>query len=260
MASGMATAGMKPVCAIYSTFLQRGYDQVFQEVILQRLPVVFAMDRAGLVGEDGATHNGIYDISYLRCMPGITLMAPMDGKELHEMMQFSLTLDGPSGVRYARGNAPEEHDLVGWDGKREPIRLGKAQTLRQGSDGAILAYGHMVQTALEAAAQLAEQGVEIEVVNARFCKPLDEEFVVDLCNRHERVVTLEDHVKVGGFGSAVLECLAAHGPVRAEVQVVGVPDDIHVHMSRGQILDHCGMTARHVADRFRVDKDAAVTS
>lgn len=260
MASGMATAGMKPVCAIYSTFLQRGYDQVFQEVVLQRLPVVFAMDRAGLVGEDGATHNGLYDLAYLRCMPGITLMAPMDGPELREMLQFALTLDGPSGLRYARGNAPEQHDLVGWDGAREPVRLGKAQTLRAGSHGAILAYGHMVQTALEAAAVLAADGIEIEVVNARFCKPLDESFVIDLCNRHDCVVTLEDHVKVGGFGSTVLECLAANGPVRATVQVMGVPDDIHVHMSRAQIVAHCGLTAEDVAARFRVAKNAAITS
>ena len=260
MASGMATAGMRPVCAIYSTFLQRGYDQVFQEVILQRLPVVFAMDRAGLVGEDGATHNGIYDIAYLRCMPGITLMAPMDGRELHEMMQLALRLGGPSGIRYARGNAPEAHDLVGWDGAREPVQMGKAQTLVPGKQGAILAYGHMVQTALEAAALLAEQGVEVEVVNARFCKPLDEQFVVDLCNRHDRVVTLEDHVKVGGFGSAVMECVAAHGPVRAQVHIMGVPDDIHVHMSRKQIIEHCGLTPQDVAAHFRVDKDAVITS
>ena len=260
MASGMATAGMRPVCAIYSTFLQRGYDQVFQEVVLQRLPVVFAMDRAGLVGEDGATHNGLYDIAYLRCMPGITLMAPMDGHELHEMMQLALTLDGPSGVRYARGNAPEPHDLVGWDGAREPVVLGKAQTLRSGTDGAILAYGHMVQTALEAAELLAQQGVHVEVVNARFCKPLDEDFVVELCQRHDRVVTLEDHVKVGGFGTAVLECVAQNGPVRAAVEVMGVPDDILVHMSRAQIIEHCGLRAADVAAKFQVEQDARIPS
>ena len=251
MASGMATSGMRPVCAIYSTFLQRGYDQVFQEVVLQRLPVVFAMDRAGLVGEDGATHNGLYDIAYLRCMPGVVLMAPKDGPELHDMMQFALTLDGPSGVRYARGNAPELHDLVGYDGHREPIRLGKGEVLRTGRDGCVMAYGHMVQTALEAAQLLAADGIQIEVVNARFCKPLDEELTVAVCDRHDLVVTLEDHTVTGGFGSAVLECVAQHGPVRAHVQVMGVPDDIHEHMSRNQIVEHCGLTARHVAERFR---------
>ena len=260
MASGMATSGMRPICAIYSSFLQRGYDQVFQEVILQRLPVVFAMDRAGLVGEDGATHNGLYDLSFLRCFPGIVLMAPMDGPELHEMLQFARTLEVPVGIRYPRGNAPEAHDLVGFDGRRQPIALGKAQVVRKGSDGAVLAYGHMVQTALEAADMLARHGIQIEVVNARFCKPLDEQFVVDLCNRNDRVVTIEDHSQIGGFGSSVLECLAQYGQVRASVQVMGVPDDILEHMSRDQVVEHCGLTAKHVAQRFRVSKDVAVPS
>lgn len=260
MASGMATSGMRPICAIYSSFLQRGYDQVFQEVILQRLPVVFAMDRAGLVGEDGATHNGLYDLAFLRCFPGIVLMSPMDGPELHEMMKFARTLDVPVGIRYPRGNAPEAHDLPGFDGRRQPIALGKAQVLREGADGAVLAYGHMVQTALAAAEILAKHGIHIEVVNARFCKPIDESLVVELCNRHDRVVTIEDHTQIGGFGSAVLECLAQHDPVRAKVQVMGVPDDIFEHMSRDQIVEHCGLTAKHVAQRFRVGKDVAVRS
>ncbi|MBL9076266.1 MAG: 1-deoxy-D-xylulose-5-phosphate synthase [Planctomycetes bacterium] len=256
LASGMATAGMKPICAIYSTFLQRGYDQVFQEVVLQKLPVVFAMDRAGLVGEDGATHNGLYDIAYLRCMPGIVLMAPKDGPELHEMMRLALRLPGPSGIRYARGNAPSPSDLVGWHGRSTPVEVGKMEVLRDGADGAVLAYGHMVQTALEAAALLDRRGVHIEVVNARFCKPLDEAGVLALCDRHDRVVTLEDHSRVGGFGTAVLECVAAHGPVRAHVQVMGVPDDLLEHMSRNQVVEHCGLTAAHVAERFLTAKGA----
>jgi 1-deoxy-D-xylulose-5-phosphate synthase len=256
MASGMATAGMRPVCAIYSTFLQRGYDQVFQEVILQKLPVVFAMDRGGLVGEDGMTHNGLYDIAFLRCLPGIVLMSPKDGPELHEMMQFAISLDAPSGIRYARGNAPNQGDLLGWHGRRQPLELGKMEILREGADGAVLAYGHMVQTALEAAALLDKKGVHIEVVNARFCKPLDDQGVLALCDRHDRVVTLEDHTQVGGFGSAVLECVAAHGPVRAQVQIMGVPDELLEHMSRNQVLEHCGLTASHVAARFLAEKQA----
>jgi len=256
LASGLATSGMRPVCAIYSTFLLRGYDQLFQEVILQRLPVVFAMDRAGLVGEDGATHNGLYDIAFLRCMPGIVLMAPKDGIELLEMLQLSLQLPGPSGIRYARGNAPTLPELVGWDGVRQPLELGRMEILRRGADGAVLAYGHMVQTALEAAALLDKQGVHIEVVNARFCKPLDEAGVLALCDRHDRVVTLEDHSRIGGFGSAVLECLAASGPVRAQVQVMAVPDDLLEHMSRAQVLEHCGLTAQHVAARFLAEKNS----
>ena len=258
LASGLATSGMRPVCAIYSTFLQRGYDQVFQEVILQRLPVMFALDRGGLVGEDGATHNGLYDLAYLRCMPGIVLMSPKDGPELQEMMQFALTLPGPSGIRYARGNAPNQHELPGWNDKHQPVQLGRMEIVRAGTDGAVIAYGHMVQTALEAAALLDKRGIHIEVVNARFCKPLDEQGVLALCDRHDRVVTLEDHTKVGGFGSAVLECLAAHGPVRAQVQVMGVPDDIFEHMSRAQVLEHCGLTAQHVAERFFTAKTAPV--
>jgi 1-deoxy-D-xylulose-5-phosphate synthase len=254
MASGMATAGMRPVCAIYSTFLQRGYDQVFQEVILQKLPVLFAMDRGGLVGEDGMTHNGLYDLAFLRCLPGIVLMSPKDGPELHEMMAFALELPGASGIRYARGNAPNAGELLGWHGRRQPLELGRMESLRPGSDGAVLAYGHMVQTALEAAALLDKRGIHIEVVNARFCKPLDEQGVLALCERHDRVVTLEDHTRVGGFGSAVLECLAQHGPVRARVQVMGVPDELLEHMSRSQVLEHCGLTAAAVAERFLAER------
>ncbi len=250
MASGMATSGMRPICAIYSTFLQRGYDQVFQEVLLQKLPVVFALDRAGLVGEDGATHNGLYDLAYLRCLPGIVLMAPKDGPELHEMMRLALSLPGPSGIRYARGNAPSQAELVGWHGRHQPVEVGRMEVLREGQDGAVLAYGHMVQTALDAAAMLDRRGVRIEVVNARFCKPLDEQGILGLCDRHDRIVTLEDHSRVGGFGSAVLECIAAHGPVRAQVQVMGVPDEWLEHMSRNQVLEQCGLTAAHVAERF----------
>jgi 1-deoxy-D-xylulose-5-phosphate synthase len=258
LASGLATAGMRPIAAIYSTFLQRGYDQVFQEVILQRVPVLFAMDRAGLVGEDGATHNGLYDLAFLRCMPGIVLMAPKDGPELHEMMRFSLTLPGPSGIRYARGNAPGHGDLLGWHGRRQPVELGRAEVLRDGPDGAIVAFGHMVQTALEAAALLDKQGIRIEVVNARFCKPLDRDCILALADRHDRVVTLEDHSIHGGFGSAVLECIAAHGPVRAQFHVMGVPDEILEHMSRKQVLDHCGLSAEHVVARFVAERRASI--
>jgi 1-deoxy-D-xylulose-5-phosphate synthase len=218
------------------------------------------MYRAGLVGEDGATHNGIYDIAYLRCFPGIVLMSPMDGPELHEMMKLARTLNVPVGIRYPRGNAPEAYDLVGFDGNRQSVQLGKALVLRKGADGAVMSYGHMVKTALEAAELLAKQGINIEVVNARFCKPLDEDFVIDLCNRHDRVITLEDHAQVGGFGSTVLECVAQHGEVRATVQVMGVPDEIFEHMSRAQIIDHVGLTAKHVAQRFRVGRDVVVNT
>jgi len=257
MASGLATAGMRPVAAIYSTFLQRGYDQVFQEVVLQQVPVVFCMDRAGLVGEDGATHNGLYDIAYLRTFPHMVLMAPKDGQELDEMLRFAVTLDQPTGIRYARGNAPTLDELYGWDGHRQPIEMGKMEVLRPGSDGAILAYGHMVQTALEAADLLELRGIHVEVVNARFCKPLDVDGVLSLAARHDKVVTLEDHALMGGFGSAVLECLAEHGPVRAHVQIMGVPDIQLEHMSRKDALKECGLDAPSVAARFITHSDQA---
>ncbi|MBM4060456.1 MAG: 1-deoxy-D-xylulose-5-phosphate synthase [Planctomycetes bacterium] len=256
LASGMATAGMRPFCAIYSTFLQRGYDQVFQEIVLQKVPVVFALDRGGLVGEDGMTHNGLYDLAFLRCLPGVVLMAPKDGPELHEMMAFALSLDGPSAIRYPRGNAPNHGELLGWHGRRQPLEPGRMEILREGQDGAVLAYGDMVQVALEAAALLDKRGVHVEVVNARFCKPLDGRGILALCDRHDRVVTLEDHARIGGFGSAVLECLSAHGPVRAHVQVMGVPDELIEHMSRPQTLDYCGLTAEHVVERFLAERQA----
>lgn len=260
MASGLATAGMRPIAAIYSTFLQRGYDQVFQEVVLQKVPVLFALDRGGLVGEDGATHNGLYDIAYLRCMPGMVLMSPKDGPELHEMLRFGLSLPGPAAVRYARGNAPSQGDLNGWHGKRQSIELGRMEILRDGSDGAVLAYGHMVQTALEAAALLDKRGIHIEVVNGRFAKPIDEQGVLALANRHDRIVTLEDHSHIGGFGSAVLECVARHGPVRAQISIMGVPDEILEHMSRNQVVEYCGLTAQHVADRIMSEHRAPLRS
>jgi 1-deoxy-D-xylulose-5-phosphate synthase len=257
-ASGLATAGMRPVVAIYSTFLQRGYDQLFQEVLLQGVPVVFAMDRAGLVGEDGPTHVGGYDIAYLRTMPGIVLMAPKDGLELHEMMEFALTLDCSSGIRYARGNAPEADELIGWHGRRQPIELGKSEILRTGSDGAILVYGHMAQTALEAAAILDRKGVHLEVVNARFAKPIDTEGVLALADRHDRILTLEDHSVMGGFGSAVLEAVAAHGPVRAQIELLGIPDRYFEHQSRRQMLEEAGLDAAAVAARFLARKPASL--
>ncbi|MCC6784646.1 MAG: 1-deoxy-D-xylulose-5-phosphate synthase [Planctomycetes bacterium] len=257
-ASGLAVAGLRPVVAIYSTFLQRAYDQVFQELLIQNLPVVLAMDRAGVVGEDGMTHNGLFDIAYLRTLPNIVLMAPKDGPELHEMLAFAVELGRPVGIRYARGGAPAQGDLPAWDGVRTPLQLGRMESLREGQDGAILAYGSMVQTALEAAELLAAKGVSIEVVNARFVKPLDVDGVRALADRHDRIVTLEEHSVCGGFGSAVLEALAGHGPVRAQVQVLGVPDRFLEHAGRNEILREAGLDAPSVAARFLSTQTAAV--
>ncbi len=250
MASGLATAGMRPVAAIYSTFLQRGYDQIFQEVALQRLPVLFAIDRAGLVGEDGYSHNGVFDIAYLRTFPEMVLMAPKDGPELRDMLALGLTLDRPCAVRYARGNAPEPDELLPHGQQSQPLQLGRSEILRQGGDGAILAYGHMVQTAVEAAEILAREGFQIEVVNARFAKPLDRPAILALGDRHDHVLTLEDHAVMGGFGSAVLELLAAEVPVRARFEPVGIPDRFIPHASCRQAHEDAGIDAASVAARL----------
>lgn len=243
-ASGLATSGLRPVAAIYSTFLQRGYDMVFQEVILQKVPVVFAMDRAGLVGEDGATHNGIYDIAYLGAFPGLVLMAPRDGIELGMMLDFGLELDGPSALRYARGGAPEGAARE----TRPAIALGRSETLREGEHLAIVAYGSEVEYAMEAAESLASQGVEAEVVNARFAKPIDVEMVRDLRSRFELVLTVEDHVAHGGFGSCFRDALheLPHGRL-PRVATIAVADSIHEHASRAQLLASQNLDAAGIA-------------
>ncbi|MEC7233422.1 MAG: 1-deoxy-D-xylulose-5-phosphate synthase [Planctomycetota bacterium] len=233
MAAGMAKAGLRPVCAIYSTFLQRGYDQVFQEVALQGLPVIFALDRAGPVGQDGPTHNGVFDIAYLRTLPNMVLCAPRDATDVARMLGAALKVDHPVALRFPRGNAPIREEIHA--SEREPMVPGKAEVLRDGDEGGlcIWAYGVMVETALAAAAQLSERGVDVGVVDARFVKPLDEELLGAHLARFRHVVTLEDHQRAGGFGSAVLEAGARiHvSGRRAQIRVLGIPDRYVDHMT-----------------------------
>lgn len=233
MAAGMAKAGLRPVCAIYSTFLQRGYDQVFQEVALQDLPVIFALDRAGPVGQDGPTHNGVFDIAYLRTLPNMVLGAPRDATDVDRMLGAALKVDGPVALRFPRGNAPAREEVHA--SEREPMVPGKAEVLRDGDEGGlcIWAYGVMVETALAAAARLSEHGLEVGVVDARFAKPLDEELLGAHLARYRHVITLEDHQRAGGFGSAVLEAGArAHvGGRRAQIRILGIPDRYVDHMT-----------------------------
>ena len=243
-ASGLATAGLKPVVAIYSTFLQRAYDQVFQEVLLNKVPVVFAMDRAGLVGEDGSSHNGVFDIAYLAAMPGMTLMAPMDGIELGMMLDFAISLEKPAALRFARGAAPGGEARE----QRPKIELGRAEMLRKGRDLAIVAYGSEVEFARQSAEILERRGIEVEVWNARFAKPMDQDMVRSIRSRHALVLTVEDHAVRCGFGSLFLQCLhelpAGKMP---RVCVLGVPDAFHAHSSRGQILAKLGLDAEGIA-------------
>ena len=236
MAAGMAKAGLRPVCAIYSTFLQRGYDQVFQEVALQNLPVVFALDRAGPVGQDGPTHNGVFDIAYLRTFPNFVLAAPRDATDVKRMLQLALKLDLPSGIRFPRGNAPLHEEVH--PSEREEMGVGKAEVLRDGTSGGVCiwAYGSMVETALKVAAAIGEEtGQAIGVVDARFAKPLDEELLAKHLRHFQSIVTLEDHQRAGGFGSAVLEAAsrvpAAADGRPAQIKVLGIPDRYVDHMT-----------------------------
>jgi len=242
--SGLADAGLKPVCAIYSTFLQRGYDQVFQEVLLQGLPVVFALDRAGVVGEDGATHNGIFDLAFLGTIPGIVLMAPMDGVEVGMMLEFALKLGKPAAMRFARGAAPEGIARE----NRPAIALGKSETLRKGEDLALVAYGSEVEYALDAAELLAKDGISAEVVNARFAKPFDQKMVDDLRKRFPLVLTVADHSRCGGFGTKFLQSLhdLEPGPI-PRVRILEIPDAFQEHASRSELLQDLGLDAVGIA-------------
>lgn len=218
-AAGMACEGKKPVFAVYSTFLQRAYDQVLHDVCIQNLPVVFALDRGGVVGNDGPTHHGVFDLSYLRHIPNMTFMAPKDENELQHMLKTAILHDGPIALRYPRGNGYG----VPLDQELKPLAIGKAELLREGTDGVLIALGSMVYPAMDAAASLAAEGLDLAVVNARFVKPLDEELLLQLVNRFGKLVTLEENALQGGFGTAVLELLEEQG-VQAEVLRIGYPD------------------------------------
>jgi 1-deoxy-D-xylulose-5-phosphate synthase len=223
-AAGLACEGQKPVPAIYSTFLQRAYDQVVHDVCLQNLDVTFALDRAGLVGADGATHQGLYDLAYLRALPNMVVMAPKDENELQHMLRTAIEHPGPAAVRYPRGNGFG----VPLDPEMKAIPIGRAELLRDGDDAALVAIGSMVHPAMEAADALAARGVRAAVLNARFAKPLDAEAIAALARRCRVLVTIEEHGLRGGFGAAVLEALAEAG-VRASVRCLGVPDRVVEH-------------------------------
>ncbi len=223
-AAGMATRGFRPVCAIYSTFLQRAFDPIVHDVALQKLPVLFCMDRAGLSGDDGPTHHGLFDISYLRGVPEMVLMAPKDEDELADMMATAFQLPGPSAIRYPRGA------VAGVARKPEPqiLPVGKAEVLKDGFDVAILGLGPMTAQARELAARLEREGFSAAVINPRFIKPIDREMLAEYAGRVAAFVTFEDHVKMGGFGSAVLEALQELGSLLPVVRI-GWPDQFIEH-------------------------------
>lgn len=236
------------VAAIYSTFLQRGYDQVFQEIALQRLGVVLALDRAGLVGQDGPTHNGVFDIAYLRPLPGFVLCSPRDDSEMGLMLRFALDCGYPVALRYPRAKTPVA--LAGEE--RAPLELGRAEWIERGERVAILSYGPMAMAALEASAILADEGIHPSLINARFVKPLDVEMLQAVGSSHDLIVTLEDHSLVGGFGAACLEALNDLEAVRARLVRIGVPDRFVEHMdSPGAQHAALGMDGAGIARRIR---------
>lgn len=246
-ACGLALQGAKPVCAIYSTFLQRAFDQIVHDVALQKLNVVFAMDRAGLVGDDGPTHHGAFDIAYLRCLPNMTLMAPRDEAMLVRMLHTALRYDdGPVALRYPRGEAVG----VPLPADPEPIEIGTGEVLREGARVAIVGYGTGVQKALEAADRLAEGGLEVTVADARFAKPLDRALLAQLADEHELLVTVEEGVLQGGFGSAVWESLNDAGLTVPRILRVGLPDRYVTHGKPALLHREVGFTGPRIAERI----------
>lgn len=241
-AAGLASEGYKPVVTIYSTFLQRAYDQIIQDVCLQNVPVVFAMDRSGVVGDDGPTHHGVFDLSFFRHIPNMVLMAPKDENELQHMLKTALDYPGPAALRYPRGNGVG----VPLDGAFRSLPIGKGEILREGKDILLVAIGTTVQAALQAAERLARQSIEATVLNARFVKPLDEELILEWAQKTGRVITIEENVLQGGFGSAVLEMFQEASFFPADFLRLGFPDAFVPHGSQSILRNLYGIDAEGI--------------
>ncbi|MFS0863403.1 1-deoxy-D-xylulose-5-phosphate synthase [Fredinandcohnia sp. 179-A 10B2 NHS] len=247
MAAGLATQDMKPFLAIYSTFLQRAYDQVVHDICRQNLNVFLGIDRSGLVGADGETHQGIYDIAFLRHIPNMVIMMPKDENEGQHMVNTAIKYDdGPIALRYARGNGLG----VKMDEELEVIPIGSWEVLRQGSDAVILTFGTTIPMALEAAERLEKEDISVRVVNARFIKPLDNDMMHQILGTKAPILTIEESVLQGGFGSAVLEFAHDHGYQDAIIDRVGIPDEFIEHGSVDQLLEEIGMTTEHIVERI----------
>lgn len=245
MAAGMAKGGLRPVVDIYSTFLQRAYDQIFQEVSLQDLPVTMLMDRAGVVGPDGPTHHGAFDIAYLRIFPNLVVMAPGDQHDLELMLPWALEHEHPTAIRYPKANA------VCVAREAAPIEPGVSELVRPGPDGAIIACGAPLVDCVQAAEKLSEEGVELAVINARFVKPLDVRTILRAVREQPFVLTVEEGCLAGGFGSAVLEAANAAGLETSHIRRLGIPDHFVEHADRGELLAELGLTSAAIADTCR---------
>ncbi|HVT30419.1 MAG TPA: transketolase C-terminal domain-containing protein, partial [Lacipirellulaceae bacterium] len=244
-AAGQAKVGMRPIVDIYSTFLQRSYDQIFQEVALQNLPVTFMLDRAGLAGPDGPTHHGAFDFGYLRVLPNIAVMAPADEHDLSQMLDLALRHDGPCAIRYPKAVIPAI------DGQRTLVEFGRSEVLIWGDDGAILCCGALVPECLKAAELLRDEGIRVGVVNARFAKPLDRDVTLRAVRDCGFVATVEEAALLGGFGSAVLEAAADAGLNTSHIRRLGIPDRFIEHGERGELLADLGLDAIGIAAKCR---------
>lgn len=246
-AAGMATEGLKPVVAIYSTFLQRAFDQIIHDVCIEKLPVVFAIDRGGIVGEDGHTHNGLFDFSYLRMIPNMVVMAPKDENELRRMMKTAVDHSGPVAIRYPRGAG----EGVALEEYIEPLVVGKGEVLFEGEDILILAVGRTVAEAVKAREELVRENIKATVINARFVKPLDSELILAYAGKINKIITVEDHVKHGGFGSAVLECISDSGMTGLSVSRLGIDDTFVEHGTQNELRKKYGIDASSIVNAAR---------
>jgi len=246
LAAGMSCDGLKPVVAIYSTFLQRAFDQLIHDVGIQNLPVSFVLDRAGIVGADGPTHQGQYDISYMRSIPNFILMAPKDESELQRMLITSINHNGPTALRIPRGSGLGVAVMdEGW----EPLNIGEAEILEEGEDILIIAYGSMVASAIETAKILKNLNINACIVNARFVKPLDKNLIMPLASRLQKVVTMEEGTLIGGFGSAIVE-LFNDNDINIPVYRIGIPDVLVDHASPDQSNEKLGLMPDQMADKI----------
>jgi 1-deoxy-D-xylulose-5-phosphate synthase len=244
-AAGMATRGLIPVVAIYSTFLQRAFDQIIHDVCLQKLPVIFAVDRGGIVGDDGKTHQGTFDISYLTMIPELIVASPKDENELQHLLYTAVRASKPMAVRYPRNAGLG----VKMDEKLHELPIGKGEVLRYGEDAAIIALGASVAPAAQAAEELARKGIEATVINARYAKPLDNELILDVARRIKRIVTVEENILIGGFGSSVLELLEEAGVCDLQVACIGVPDEFVEHGSQAILRSKFGLDTQGIVRR-----------
>jgi 1-deoxy-D-xylulose-5-phosphate synthase len=255
-AAGQAKAGMRPIVDIYSTFLQRSFDQVFQEVCLQNLHVVFCMDRSGLTGPEGPTHHGVFDIPYMRMFPNMVSMAPGDEADIQPMLRFALKHSGPISIRYPKTNLEkaERTESV------TPIEMGKAEVIEWGEDGCFVAFGTLLSNCVAAAKRLKAEGVHMGVINARFVKPLDKETILRAVETLPLVVTVEEGTVEGGFGSAVLEAANAAGLDTRNVVRRGIPDKFIEHGERNELLADCGLSVESLVELVRSNRTAEETA